>query len=278
MKRGSRWASAGIMTGATLSCGHACYPLARPHPRRAGHLLDAAPVRRAQDELAGPLVVEVDEARVGIECVSDIARNELEHLLEVERRVDRRDRVGQEPQVPRGRVHASHSAPLETCRRIAVSLDDWILALHVLSAFAFVAGMVLFWVLIVAVRRADTPDATVGMEPIVKVGNAAVGIGAGGTIIFGIWLAISKAGTTSGTAGSSLRSCSGARWRQWASARVPRTCGDDQGEGAARPLARPGRAPSCSHSTGRRTACCFTCSSSHRRSSILIDMIWKPGA
>jgi hypothetical protein len=73
-----------------------------------------------------------------------------------------------------------------------VSLDDWILALHVLSAFAYVAGVVLFWVLVVAVRRADTPDATIGMEPIVKVGNAAVGIGAGGTIILGIWLAISK--------------------------------------------------------------------------------------
>ena len=73
-----------------------------------------------------------------------------------------------------------------------MSLDDWILALHVLSAFAYVAGVVLFWVLVVAVRQADTPGATVGMEPIVKVGNAAVGIGAGGTIVLGIWLAISK--------------------------------------------------------------------------------------
>jgi hypothetical protein len=73
-----------------------------------------------------------------------------------------------------------------------VSLDDWILALHVLSAFAYVAGVVLFWVLIVAVRQADTPAATVGMAPIVGVGNAAVGIGAGGTSILGIWLAISK--------------------------------------------------------------------------------------
>jgi hypothetical protein len=75
-----------------------------------------------------------------------------------------------------------------------VSFDDWILALHVLSAFAFVAGVVLFWVLVVAVRRTDTPDGTIRMEPIVKVGNAAVGIGAGGTIIFGIWLAFSVGG------------------------------------------------------------------------------------
>ena len=75
-----------------------------------------------------------------------------------------------------------------------MSLDDWILALHVLSAFAFVAGIILFWVLVVAVRRTDTPEGTIRMEPIVKVGNAAVGIGAGGTIVFGIWLAFSVGG------------------------------------------------------------------------------------
>ena len=75
-----------------------------------------------------------------------------------------------------------------------MSFDDWILALHVLSAFAYVAGMVLFWVLIVAVRRTDTPDGTIRMEPVVKVGNAAVGIGAGGTIVLGIWLAFSVGG------------------------------------------------------------------------------------
>jgi len=75
-----------------------------------------------------------------------------------------------------------------------VSFDDWILALHVLSAFAFVAGLILFWVLILAVRKTDTPEGTIRMEPIVKVGNAATGIGAGGTLIFGIWLAFSVGG------------------------------------------------------------------------------------
>ena len=72
-----------------------------------------------------------------------------------------------------------------------MTLDDWLLALHVLAAFAYVAGIVLFWVLVVAVRKTDTADGTVRMEPIVKVGNAAVGIGAGGTIVLGIWLAFS---------------------------------------------------------------------------------------
>jgi len=73
-----------------------------------------------------------------------------------------------------------------------VSLDDWILALHVLSAFAFIGALVLFWILIVAVRRTDQPDVTVGMEPVARIGNIATGIGATGTLVFGIWLAISK--------------------------------------------------------------------------------------
>jgi uncharacterized membrane protein len=75
-----------------------------------------------------------------------------------------------------------------------VSFDDWILALHVLSAFAYVGGLVLFWILIVAVRRTDLADGTIRMEPVVKVGNASVGIGAGGTILLGIWLAFSVGG------------------------------------------------------------------------------------
>jgi uncharacterized membrane protein len=70
-----------------------------------------------------------------------------------------------------------------------VSFDDWLLALHVIGAFAYVAGVVLFWILVVAVRKVDTPEGTIRMEPMVKVGNVAVGIGAGATIVLGIWLA-----------------------------------------------------------------------------------------
>ena len=75
-----------------------------------------------------------------------------------------------------------------------MSLDQWILALHVLSAFALVAALVLFWVMIVAVRRTDTPEGTIRMAPVAKVGNAAAGIGGVGTIVFGIWLAFSVGG------------------------------------------------------------------------------------
>ena len=73
-----------------------------------------------------------------------------------------------------------------------MSLDDWILAMHVLSAFAYVAGVVLFSVLVVAIRRADVPEATIRLQQMVRVGGIAVGIGGVGTIVLGIWLAISK--------------------------------------------------------------------------------------
>jgi uncharacterized membrane protein len=72
-----------------------------------------------------------------------------------------------------------------------VSVDDWVLALHVLSAVAYGAGIILFWVLVVAVRTTDTAEGTVRLAPTVMIGNIAIGIGAGGTIIFGVWLALS---------------------------------------------------------------------------------------
>ena len=75
-----------------------------------------------------------------------------------------------------------------------MKFDDWILALHVLSAFAWVAGLIVFWVLVVAVRRADTADETMRMEPVTKVGTVATGIGAVGTLVFGLWLAFSVGG------------------------------------------------------------------------------------
>ncbi len=81
-------------------------PLAGPHPRALRHVLDVRPVRRPQDEFVSSLVVEVDEAGVGVERVRDLGRDEVEHLFEIERRVDRRRGLGQKAEVPLGRVHA----------------------------------------------------------------------------------------------------------------------------------------------------------------------------
>jgi hypothetical protein len=75
-----------------------------------------------------------------------------------------------------------------------VSFDDWMLALHVLSAFLLVAGVILFWVVILAGRQSETPAATLRLGPLARVAGAAVGIGAGGTIVLGVWLAFSYGG------------------------------------------------------------------------------------
>lgn len=75
-----------------------------------------------------------------------------------------------------------------------MSFNQWMLAFHVLAAFSLVAGSTLFWVLIVAVRRIDTPDDTLRLAPVAKVGNATIGIGMGGTIVLGIYLAFAVDG------------------------------------------------------------------------------------
>ena len=75
-----------------------------------------------------------------------------------------------------------------------MGFDQWMLALHVLAAFSLVAGSTLFWVLVVAIRRIDTPDDTLRLGPVAKVGNATIGIGMGGTIILGIYLAFAVDG------------------------------------------------------------------------------------
>jgi hypothetical protein len=72
-----------------------------------------------------------------------------------------------------------------------VSFDDWMLALHVLSAVTYISGLVLFWVLIVAVRRIDTAADTIAIQPIARIGGIAVGVGGIGTIVLGIFLALS---------------------------------------------------------------------------------------
>ena len=75
-----------------------------------------------------------------------------------------------------------------------MSFDDWILALHVLSAFALVASMVLFWILVVATRTLTDVDARITYGRVGDLGGKIIGVGFFGTIIFGIWLAFSYGG------------------------------------------------------------------------------------
>lgn len=159
-----------------------------------------------------------------------------------------------------------------------MSFDDWLIALHVLSAFAYAAGLVLFWVLVVAVRRTDTPEGTSRMGPVVKVGNAAVAIGAGGVIVFGVWLALSYGGYD--------------LWDGWIvaaivlfaiSLAVGKRTGDAYMEGMkkAEELQAAGQAgPSPELLALNRTSggLAMQALASVLFVLLLVDMIWKPGA
>jgi hypothetical protein len=79
--------------------------LAGPHLRHSRHLLDARSERGAQHELVGGIVVEVDEARVGLEGLRHFPCDQLEDLVQPQGRVHGRDGLREEPKVPRGAIH-----------------------------------------------------------------------------------------------------------------------------------------------------------------------------
>jgi len=71
-----------------------------------------------------------------------------------------------------------------------VSGHDWLLFLHVLSAFALVAALVLYTVLIAVVWNKDVPTDVARLFRISKMGDVLIAVGSIGVLVFGIWLAI----------------------------------------------------------------------------------------
>jgi uncharacterized membrane protein len=69
---------------------------------------------------------------------------------------------------------------------------DWLLALHVLSAFAWIAAMVLYSIVIAAGWKLTVPSDVVRMFRVARVGDPLIAIGMLGTIIFGVWLALDE--------------------------------------------------------------------------------------
>jgi hypothetical protein len=162
--------------------------------------------------------------------------------------------------------------------RASVSLDDWILALHLLSAFALVGAMVLFWIVIVAMRNVDTVSLTLAYAPVASAGSIVVGVGSLGAFAFGVWLAIAKneyqlwdgwvlAGLVLWAIGTPLGARGGKEYaKALTRARELREAGQDASGGELRAL---NRSP-----LGLRL---------HIVSSLIVlvivaDMIWKPGA
>jgi uncharacterized membrane protein len=159
----------------------------------------------------------------------------------------------------------------------AVSLDDWILSLHVLSAFALVAAEVAFTIMVVALWRSDSPARIAGMMRVAKVATLMVMIGISGTLVFGVWLAISLDAYQ--------------LWDGWVIAAiilwaVASAFGKQTGDGYRRTaemaaqLVSSGspRSPELAAAMGASRAFWFHVATVVVVLVILIDMIWKPGA
>lgn len=71
-----------------------------------------------------------------------------------------------------------------------MDFSDWLLALHVLAAFALIAALVLFSAVMVASWAVDRPRHALAYSRLAAVGGPLVGAGAGLALLFGIALAI----------------------------------------------------------------------------------------
>jgi uncharacterized membrane protein len=158
-----------------------------------------------------------------------------------------------------------------------VDLNDWILSLHLLAAFALVGAMVIFWTMIVALWGTDSTSRVASLMRVSQVGTVLVAVGSLGTIIFGVWLAISVDGVDI--------------WDGWVIAAIilwaiavelGRRAGTGYGaagmEAQRLSLAGTETSADVAKTFGASRALQFHAASSVLILLILIDMIWKPGA
>lgn len=71
-----------------------------------------------------------------------------------------------------------------------MDLYDWLLFLHLLSAFLVVGALTTLWALILGTRTATADIDSDSAMRFGRTGGILVGVGMMGTIVFGIWLAI----------------------------------------------------------------------------------------
>ena len=72
-----------------------------------------------------------------------------------------------------------------------MEFNDWILSFHVLAAFALVGAQVIFWIMIVALWGTDSTSRVTSLMRVSQVATVVIAVGSLGTIVFGVWLAIS---------------------------------------------------------------------------------------
>ena len=71
-----------------------------------------------------------------------------------------------------------------------MSFSDWLLALHLIAAFALIAALVLFTAVMVANWGDGRPQRASAFFRVAALGGPLIGAGAGLTLVLGIWLAI----------------------------------------------------------------------------------------
>jgi hypothetical protein len=71
-----------------------------------------------------------------------------------------------------------------------MSFEDWIFSFHLLFAATLVGGLVMSWIVAVALYSTNAADETLGFNRVATIANVAIVLGLPGTIALGIWLAI----------------------------------------------------------------------------------------
>jgi hypothetical protein len=71
-----------------------------------------------------------------------------------------------------------------------MSFQDWIFSIHLLFAATLVGGLVMSWIVVVALYSTDAAGETLGFNRVAMISTVAILLGLPGTIALGIWLAI----------------------------------------------------------------------------------------
>jgi len=71
-----------------------------------------------------------------------------------------------------------------------MSFQDWLFSFHLLFAATLVGGLVMSWIVIVALFSTNVVAETLGFARVARIANVAILLGLPGTIALGIWLAI----------------------------------------------------------------------------------------
>jgi hypothetical protein len=139
-----------------------------------------------------------------------------------------------------------------------VTGTDWLLSLHLLSAILLGGAMTGYWALVLGTRPAGATLTPTGAERLNRPLTVAVSVGALGTIVFGVWLAIVQDAYHV--------------WDGWiVAAIVLWAAGTGLGQRAGTAFAAPGP-------LARRKGLVLQAASSAAILAVLVLMIWKPGA